>query len=437
MAEKLEDTEGRFWKEDLVYVRAEDDSYRGWRLDLLIEKLSSRIEEKLLMCTFCKGLLREACICQEEFKCRVCTPEGVPWQPVKVNREIVNEKMICCPLKVNGCDWSNTVSTVLHHLEDCEFFPVVCPLGCAVLEGKRKGEVVKIERRHISEHMISSCPLRKLICEFCDNKVEACLMNPHLEVCEDFPVLCPNGCVTNGKEGMRRRDIPAHLSNECPLQIIQCIYWNNGCREEMERRELKHHEKESLHIHFRLSMIDMQDKLDTAISQLTKATERISILEEQNQELSTEISKGELEWKIGNVKMKILSQEESYSDPFYVGLYKCQGCIVWNHDNAGKVGCFINIMKGHYDHMLHWPIKYKWTFVLLNQINNEDNFIYSNEVTKNDLAEYPECFQRPVDLGNRCFGTQTFISNTEILEEKYCKEHNTTLQISVTQLSIF
>ncbi|KAI6647636.1 TNF receptor-associated factor 4-like [Oopsacas minuta] len=437
MAEELEDTEERFWKEDLVYVKTEDDSYRGWRLELLKEKLSSRVEEKLLMCTFCKGLLREACICQEEFKCRICIPRGAPWQPVKVNREIVNEKMIRCPLKGSGCDWSYTVKTVLHHLDECKFLSVVCPLGCAVLEGERKGKVVKIERRHILEHQIDSCPLRKIICEFCNDKVEACWMNPHLEVCEDFPVPCPNGCGTNGKEGMKRRDIPAHLSNECPLQIIQCIYWNNGCREEMERRELKHHEKESLHIHFRLSMIDMQDKLDTAISQLAKATERISTLEEQNQELSTKVSIGEFEWKIGNVKMKILRKETSYSDPFYVGLYKCQGRIVWDFANTGKVGCFILIMKGNYDHMLHWPIKYKWTFVLLNQINNEDNFVYSDEVTKKDLDKYPNSFKRPAKLRNGGFGTRTFISNTGILEEKYYREHNITLQITVKQLSIF
>ena len=57
-----------------------------------------KVEDKLLLCSCCHGLLRDACICVEEFRCRVCIPEGVAWQPVKMNREIVNEKMVICLL---------------------------------------------------------------------------------------------------------------------------------------------------------------------------------------------------------------------------------------------------------------------------------------------------------------------------------------------------
>ena len=66
-------------------------------MDLLEEKLSSKLEEKLLLCSCCKGLLRDACLCKEELRCRVCIPEGIAWQPVKMNREIVYErKVIVC-----------------------------------------------------------------------------------------------------------------------------------------------------------------------------------------------------------------------------------------------------------------------------------------------------------------------------------------------------
>ena len=87
-----------FSEDTLLYVTSEDGSSKGWRVDLLVEKLSSKVEEKLLICSCCHGLLRDACICVEEFRCRVCIPEGVAWQPVKMNREIVNEKMVICLL---------------------------------------------------------------------------------------------------------------------------------------------------------------------------------------------------------------------------------------------------------------------------------------------------------------------------------------------------
>ena len=82
----------------LLYVRSEDGCCKGWRVDFLVEKLSSKVEEKLLLCSCCHGLLRDACLYEEELRCRVCIPEGVTWQPVKMNRNIVYEKMVICLL---------------------------------------------------------------------------------------------------------------------------------------------------------------------------------------------------------------------------------------------------------------------------------------------------------------------------------------------------
>ncbi|KAI6660629.1 hypothetical protein LOD99_10361 [Oopsacas minuta] len=83
------------------------------------------------------------------------------------------------------------------------------------------------------------------------------------------------------------------------------------------------------------------------------------------------LSTGQLEWKIKGVKQKIQNYDYTYSDPFYVGLYKCQGNILWNRWNAGVSIC---IMKGGYDDKLHWPIRYKYTLILLNHINSNNNY---------------------------------------------------------------
>ncbi|KAI6657013.1 hypothetical protein LOD99_11238 [Oopsacas minuta] len=409
--------------------------------------------------------------------------------------------MISCPLKKRGCEWSDTVSRVIHHLEECELFPVLCPLGCVCLEGERKGEVMKLEKRRIAEHQRDSCPLGELECEFCLNKVKACEMNPHLENCEHFPVLCPNQCVIEGEEGtkhVKRRDIPVHLSDECPLQIVECPYWVYGCKEEMERKKMDLHEREFMHIHYRLSMTDMKQKLiDTSQELLTfkqnqletskqtndkldRATKKIDFLQNENEnesktkELSkvklmeeklatantkivnlekqitekdselksikevfyshTSLPTGQLEWKIEGVKQEIENKEYTISDPFYVGLYKCQGYIRWNYDNTGKVAVFISVMKGGYDDKLHWPIRYKYTFILLNHINSNNNCEFTNQITKEELEKYPERFKRPTEMEIKGFGTPSFISNTEILEAKYCKEDSITLLIKIELL---
>ncbi|KAI6660628.1 TNF receptor-associated factor 4-like [Oopsacas minuta] len=463
MAEKLTDSEGR---EDLVYIKTEDGSYRGWRVDLLVENLSNKLELKLLLCSSCKGMLRDACICEGELRCGVCIPEGVAWQPVKMNREIVSDKMISCPLKKRGCEWSDTVSTAIHHLEECEFFPVLCPLGCVCAEGERKGKAMKLEKRLIPEHQRDSCPLRELVCKFCVNKVKACEMDPHLEYCEHFPVLCPNRCVKEGYEGTRqlkRRDVPVHLADVCPLQKVECPYWEYGCREEMERKEMDLHEREFIHIHFRLLETDMklkriqttekisilENESESKTKELTTANTKIENLEKQITEKDSELksiievlysytplplSAGQLEWKIKGVKQKIENKEDTFSDPFYVGLYKCQGNIEWNWFNSGVVGVSICIMKGGYDDKLHWPIRYKYTLILLNHINSNNNYEITNQVTKEDLEKSPNKFKRPTQLRNEGFGIPLLILDFEILEAKYCKEDSITLLIKIELL---
>ena len=330
----------------------------------------------------------------------------------------------------------------IQHLKECEFLPVLCPLKCVESDGRRRGEVVRVERRQLTEHEREFCSQRELKCEFCGGAVRACEMNPHLVECEEFPVDCPNGCKAAGETGtgqVKRGTVPLHLS-ECPLQRVECLYREYGCGEEMERRQLDFHEREYMHLHFRLAMKEMKGKQ-------IESTDKIELLDKENIELKNELeelketistlkSTGQLEWKIKAVKQKIGEKKTSYSDPFYVGLYKCQFCIVWGYNNTGKVGCYIRIMKGKFDDKLKWPFMYRCKFVLLNQNRNETDYILSREITKETLQKHPHCFQRPTEIGNKVYGT-SFISNTDILTEKYCKDDSICLHITVEQLPTF
>ena len=334
------------------------------------------------------------------------------------------------------------MSAAVHHLEECLYLPELCPLSCVSLEeGERKGEVVRMERRHIPEHVRDSCPLRDVTCEFCEGKVKASEMNPHLEKCEEFPLPCPNGCSKEGEDGVRevkRKDIPVHLDNHCLLQNVQCAYWEHGCREEMERRHTDTHEKEFLHIHYKLSMTEMKQKLNVA-------TNRIAVLEAQNSEkdlqiasltksVSSQLPTGRLEWNVNGVEQNIQDKAITYSDPFYVGLYKCQVCIKWDNKNTGEVGVYIVIMKGDFDDKLCWPIRCRYTFVLINQKDSKDNLVDSYDVTNKELEKFPNSFKRPTGYRNYGFGPPSFISNTDMLEEKFCKQDSITLHTSVEVL---
>ena len=142
-----------------------------------------------------------------------------------------------------------------------------------------------------------------------------------------------------------------------------------------------------------------------------------------------------MEWKINGIKQKAREKTASYSDPFYVGLYKCQVFIEWDYNNTGKVACFVRIMKGEFDDKLKWSFIYRRKFVLLNQNRNGENYIRSSEITQENLQKYPASFQKPTEIMNIGFGTLSFISNTVIL--KYCKNDSIYLHITVEQLPAF
>ena len=93
----MEETESSEEIEGLVYKRLEG-RYRGWRVELLEEQLTNKLEEKFLLCSYCSGVMRDACLLEregkQELRCLVCIPEGVSWQPSLMSRESINEKIV-------------------------------------------------------------------------------------------------------------------------------------------------------------------------------------------------------------------------------------------------------------------------------------------------------------------------------------------------------
>ena len=86
----------------LLYVKhpipGSYESFRGWKLDLLVEQPKGSVEKKFLLCSFCKGMLRDACLYQrhtiQELRCSVCIPRGVNNQIAQINRELINQRQV-------------------------------------------------------------------------------------------------------------------------------------------------------------------------------------------------------------------------------------------------------------------------------------------------------------------------------------------------------
>ena len=282
-------------------------------------------------------------------------------------------------MKKEGCDWTNELSELLHHLEECKLFLVACPLKC----------------------------------EYCSVSVKACDMNGHLEVCEEFPIPCPNKCSEENR--VKRKDKSIHLSQECPLQETECPYSQYGCEVKVQRRNLEQHEKEDIHKHLKFTM------------------NKVVKLEKDNKMVRDLVSTGILVRKISGVKSKILQKEETYTDPFYVGLYKFQGCVHWNKEH-NYVGLYLHIMKGEWDEALKWPIKYKFRQAIVSQLDASNSYICNVEIPEKILEEVPGCFIKPNTERNGGIGSDKFISHGDLLQEKYSKDDEIVFIIRVELL---
>ena len=148
-------------------------------------------------------------------------------------------------MKDEGCDWSGRITKVLLHLNKCDFIRVECPLGCvSESEEGEQNRVELIERRFLEEHQTIHCSMRVLNCEFCSIAFKAFQMNEHMEICEECLIQCPNSCQgENESKKIKRKDIPTHLDENCPLKVVACSYNADGCCEKMERRFLEEHQK--------------------------------------------------------------------------------------------------------------------------------------------------------------------------------------------------
>ena len=279
-------------------------------------------------------------------------------------------------MKKEGCDWTNELSELLHHLEECKLFLVACPLKC----------------------------------EYCSVSVKACNMNRHLEVCEEFPIPCPNKCSEEIR--VKRKDKSIHLSQECPLQETECPYSQYGCEVKVQRRNLEQHEKEDVHKHLKFTM------------------NKVVKLEKENDVMRNLVSRGTLVQIINGVKSKILQKEETYTDPFYVGLYKFQGLVHWNKDN-NYVGLYLHIMKGEWDEALKWPIRYTFIQGIFNQLDASHSYFRNMVITEEYSQKFPGCFIKPSTERSNSFGSVNFISHADLLQEKYSKDDNIALIIKV------
>ena len=177
-----------------------------------------------------------------------------------------------CPRSKVTCQYCSIIGerqfiTGQHHEEECPKLPLPCPNKCEIKTVPRENmeahrakcplETIQCEwcnlslqRQHLSMHVDTECPHSIIPCQYCNTIGERQFINGHhqKEECSKFPLSCPNNCMVGT---VLRENMEAHRA-ECPLEMIQCEYYEMGCKDSMARKDKVKHNKEEVENHLSL-----------------------------------------------------------------------------------------------------------------------------------------------------------------------------------------
>ena len=146
-----------------------------------------------------------------------------------------------CSLKNRGCEWTGQLQHLDAHLDlttgDCVYVDVDCPSKCNQ----------KVQKRNVDTHLANHCPNRDYTCPHCFFKATFREVSEHFEVCQYYPLVCPNRCGASFE-----RDVFEDHIKMCGLQKVQCEFSYAGCGAEFIRDDQKEHMEQNTQKHLAL-----------------------------------------------------------------------------------------------------------------------------------------------------------------------------------------
>ena len=151
-AEVREISDSQF--KELTCVSQLDTGYGGYKKELLSQNLSD-LEESLLLCPKCGGVMRDASVWSGATTCYECSDNSSAAAISVLVRKTTGKLAVKCPLSGGGCQWIGGISEMKVHLSFCKFLSMECPyakFGCSFTSVVH-GEVEKHTRENTFQHL--------------------------------------------------------------------------------------------------------------------------------------------------------------------------------------------------------------------------------------------------------------------------------------------
>ena len=147
-----------------------------------------------------------------------------------MKREIESFRVHCTNVTL-GCKWVGELRELANHHKSstgCAFSFVKCTNKCKSI----------VLRKDLQDHLNCYCDLRLIKCQYCEYVDTAKAYGGHEDVCDMYPIQCPNGC---GNPALVRCMLNDHLRSICPLELIPCENASLGCEERVLRKRMRSH----------------------------------------------------------------------------------------------------------------------------------------------------------------------------------------------------
>ena len=352
----------------------------------------------------------------ENTPCACCKAEKFDtFEDKRLKRTLYGFKVYCTNKK-QGCQWVGELSQLDNHLN-------TNPLqenqqdGCWYAKIKCFFCLEFVHRPSIQYHQKNQCPKRPHSCMYC-RKYESTyedVVNKHWANCNHYPVKCMNGC---GKI-VKRKDLDTHVSNDCPLTVVDCAFSYFGCNVKLCRQDMTAHlvmstikhislqveghkkvlsqmdqlKKESRQFHElkgankkEIRQLKKENKLlrqeNVHLRQLNKDSKQ---LEEQIVKLTEDLTELKLqlalspvcpiEFSMTNFEQHRLDNSVWQSPPFYTHQIGYRMCMVVYANGYEKykgthTAAGVRLMKGEFDDQLEWPFR---GYITIQLLSHEDH----------------------------------------------------------------
>ena len=242
--------------------------------------------------------------------CPLCSATAFTTMHNRGLQNMLKEFEVRCTYATSGCEWVGKLGHLDDHLnmnpdlekqlEGCGFVKIPCNHKCGGV----------FSRHMLANHQEEECPKRPFSCGYCREYTSTFedVVNNHWPECECYPLSCPNQCTPYAIE---RQHFEDHLSNVCPLTIVNCDFQYAGCEVQFPRKDMPAHLRENF-THVSL-LAAMNQKL---AEKLLKKDEEINKLSQELKETVEKLDKKEkehqqqLEREISELKSELTKKHD-------------------------------------------------------------------------------------------------------------------------------